>query len=47
VPAVDGDQHDRARRLWAKVDEGLDSYAALRLADTALVVFESRDAAIA
>jgi len=42
---ADGEERDRLWRRWAKVDEGLDSYAASRLADTPVVVFESRDAA--
>jgi deazaflavin-dependent oxidoreductase (nitroreductase family) len=41
---VDGAERDRLWRLWAAVDEGLDSYAASRRAETPVVVFESRDA---
>ena len=42
---VDGEERDRLWQLWANVDEELDSYAASRLADTPVVVFEPRDAA--
>jgi len=42
---VDGEERDRLWRLWAEVDEGLDSYAASRAAETPVVVFESPDAA--
>lgn len=35
-------ERDRLWQLWANVDEGLDSYAASRVADTPVVVFETR-----
>ncbi len=42
---VDGEERDRLWRRWADIDEGLDAYAASRVADTPVVVFEPRDAA--
>jgi hypothetical protein len=42
--AVQGDERDRLWRRWAEIDDGLDAYAASRVADTPVVVFERRDA---
>ena len=42
---TEGEERYPLWRLWAAVDEGLDAYAASRLADTPVVVFESREAA--
>jgi deazaflavin-dependent oxidoreductase (nitroreductase family) len=39
---VEGDERDRLWRRWAEIDEGLDSYAASRSAETPVVVFEPR-----
>lgn len=44
---VAGEERDRLWQLWAKVDEGLDAYAASRTADTPVVVFEPRQATTA
>jgi deazaflavin-dependent oxidoreductase (nitroreductase family) len=41
---VEGDERDRLWRRWAAIDEGLDTYAASRSADTPVVVFEPIDA---
>jgi hypothetical protein len=43
---ADGDERDRLWQRWAEIDEGLDAYANSRTADTPVVVFEPRDAAI-
>jgi deazaflavin-dependent oxidoreductase (nitroreductase family) len=37
---AEGDERERLWRRWAEVDEGLDAYAASRVADTPVVVFE-------
>jgi deazaflavin-dependent oxidoreductase (nitroreductase family) len=42
---VDGEERDRLWRRWAQVDEGLDAYAASRVAETPVIVFDSRAAA--
>jgi deazaflavin-dependent oxidoreductase (nitroreductase family) len=38
--AVDGEERERLWHRWAAVDEGLDAYAASRVASTPVVVFE-------
>ncbi len=42
---VHGAERDRLWRRWADVDEGLDAYAASRVATTPVVVFDARAAA--
>lgn len=39
---AEGEERDRLWRLWAEIDEGLDSFADSRSADTPVVVFEPR-----
>lgn len=38
--AAVGDERDRLWRRWQEIDEGLDSFAARRSRETAIVVFE-------
>ncbi len=40
-----GDERERLWSRWAEIDKNLDAYAALRPAETAVVVLEPRDAA--
>lgn len=39
---AEGEERERLWRRWAEIDEGLDAYAASRVADTPVVVFEPR-----
>jgi deazaflavin-dependent oxidoreductase (nitroreductase family) len=40
-----GDERERLWSRWAEIDKNLDAYAALRPAETAVVVFEPQDTA--
>ena len=40
-----GDERERLWTRWAEIDKNLDAYAALRPTETAVVIFEPRDAA--
>jgi Domain of unknown function (DUF385). len=42
-----GAERERLWARWAEIDKNLDAYAALRPAETAVVVFEPADSAIA
>lgn len=39
--AAQGDERERLWEMWSEVDSNLDSYAALRSSETALVILES------
>lgn len=42
---AEGAERERLWARWAEVDKNLDGYAALRLAETAVVVFEPAESA--
>jgi deazaflavin-dependent oxidoreductase (nitroreductase family) len=41
--AVEGEEHERLWREWAKVDKDLDGYAAMRSVAAPVIVFEPRE----
>jgi hypothetical protein len=43
--AAEGEERERHWARWQQIDENLDAYAALRSAETAVVVFEPRSEA--